>query len=113
MRLPRILLAAVGLSLAVPGTAYAVSVEYSKSGADYSKNTSSGYGLYACDEESDGHPVRVDWQEMGSSYINDYLQTSGSGTCGYVGLANLVYKHRIVEVIPYSTDDYGNWAYPN
>jgi hypothetical protein len=85
---------------------------YSYSGADYSTNISS-YSVRARDRESDGHPVRADYTISGSSVVDKVTEARGNGNCTGVSFARTLYKHRVVEIIPASRDDYGDWRYPN
>ncbi|WP_235504423.1 hypothetical protein [Nostocoides sp. Soil756] len=104
--------AGVGLmAMAVP-SAMAVSVETSRSGSDYSQNDSTGKKITLRDGECDGHGVRSDYVLTGSSTTNSFDNYIGCNNSNSVSTSRLVYKHRVVEVIPVSADDYGAWVYP-
>ena len=106
-------IAAVTCALALPTAASAVSVLYSWSGSDYSYNSSSGKTIYACDREADGHTVRAEYVRNGSTTVVSVTATGGSGTCESATGSATLYRHRVVEVIPYDFDDYGAWKYPS
>jgi len=103
-----------GILLAAPGVASAASVEYSYSGADYTYNGSNGYAIWACDNENDGHAVRGDYYKTSNtSRRESFTNKKGNGTCYYANSSSApIYRHRVVEVIPVSADDYGSWVYP-
>jgi hypothetical protein len=94
-----------------PGTAAAVSQPYSYQGADYSTNSSSGFTVYACDMENDGHDVSADFVRTGTSTESHVIDAYGN-LCSSAGLSTVVYKHRSVELLPL-TDAYGPWVYPS
>lgn len=100
--------------LAAPGVANAVSVEYSYSGADYTYNSSNGYAIWACDGENDSHQVKGQYYKTSNtSQLVEFTNTKGYGTCYYANSTTApIYRHRVVEVVPLSVDDYGAWVYP-
>lgn len=93
-------------------SAMAVSVETSKSGADYSQNDSTGKKIWLRDGECDDHGVRTDYVVSGGSTTNVFNNYIGCYSSNAVITSRLVYKHRVVEVIPLSADDYGAYVFP-
>ena len=115
MRLGQVALLAGGL-LAAPGVASAdVSVLYSYSGADYTVNGSNGYAIWACDREEDGHDVKGQYYKTSNkSQLVEFTNHKGAGTCYLANSSSApIYRHRVVEVVPFSADDYGSWVYPH
>jgi hypothetical protein len=102
----------VAATLFAPSTAQAVQQLTSYQGSDYSKNSSSGLTVSACDGENDGNDVSADYQRAGSSSEYHVVNGGGSGTCVYAGLSSIVYRHRAVELVPFTPDNYGPWVYP-
>ena len=102
-----------GISVLAAVPAQAVSILYSYSGSDYSVNSAAGTLVSACDREADNHGVRAEWTRTGVTSVNSVTNNGGNNTCQGASLATVVYKHRIVEVIPGSRDDYGAWVYPS
>jgi hypothetical protein len=98
------------LALGAPTSAMGVASLYSYQGSDYSVNASSGYGIYACDQENDGSDVSADWVQSGSSSEYHVVDSYGNG-CSYSG-SGYMYRHRAVELLP-GTDAYGPWVYPS
>jgi hypothetical protein len=92
-----------------------VSIEYSYSGADYTVNGANGYAIWACDREDDGHAVKGQYyKRSNTSVLVAFTNTKGSPTC-YAANSKTspIYRHRAVEVVPWSADDYGAWKYPH
>lgn len=93
-------------------SAMAISVETSWSGADYSQNDATGKKIWLRDGECDGNGVRSDYVVVGGSTTNTFNNYIGCYNSNAVTTSSLVYKHRVVEVIPLDTDDYGAYVYP-
>ena len=100
--------------VATPGVANAASVEYSYSGADYTYNGTNGYAIWACDREADNHAVKGQYYKTSTtSQLVEFTNNKGSGTCYYANSTTApIYRHRVVEVVPFAVDDYGLWVYP-
>ena len=98
--------------VAAPATADAVSTPKSFQGSDYSTNSADGKRVYACDQENDGHDVSADFYRTGSGSLYYVVDGYGNG-CSSTGTGTgVVYKDRAVELVPFSTDYYGPWVYP-
>jgi hypothetical protein len=98
------------LALGAPTSAMGMASLYSWQGSDYSLNASSGYGIYACDQENDGNDVSADWVQSGGTTEYHLVDNYGNG-CSYSG-TGYMYRHRAVELLP-GTDAYGPWVYPS
>lgn len=105
--------ATMASGLFTTGPALAVSVEWSYSSLDSSHNSSSGLTIYAYDGEDDGHVVRADWVRSGSAAVNSITNGEGKGHTVTASLPTVVYKHRIVERVPWANDDEGPWVFPH
>lgn len=97
----------------VPTAASAVSILYSYSGSDYSRNTSSGLYIYACDREDDSRAVKAEYVRTGTSQSQYVLNEGDQSDCENGVLPTVVYKHRIIEINPWGASDYGPWRYPS
>lgn len=42
-----------------------------------------------------------------------FTNSSGPNTTTIQDIPTIVNRHRIVEIVPYSNDDYGQWVYPS
>lgn len=102
---------ALGFLTTTPAAAMAV--KYSYSGADYSRNSTNGLKIFAHDGENDSHAVRADWVRTGTTSVSSVTNGGGPGTDVSANLATVVYRHRIVEVVPFANDDEGPWVYPS
>jgi hypothetical protein len=91
-----------------------VSMLYSYSGADYTVNGANGYAIWACDREDDGHAVKGQYyKRSNTSELVEFTNAKGSPTCYLANsTTSPIYRHRAVEVVPWSADDYGSWVYP-
>lgn len=92
--------------------ASAVSIETSWSGNDYTRNSSSGKTLYVRDGEDDGNSVRGEYVLTGGTTQYSLTNSGGPFTTISTTRASNIYRHRVVEVIAWSVDDYGPWVYP-
>jgi hypothetical protein len=113
MRIVRVGAAGVLMAgLMAPAAAQGVTKLYSYSGSDFSVNSTGALAIDACDREYDGNMVKAQWEEIYKYLQQETLNEGGSGTCERGLLEYVVYRHRIVEVIAFSRDDYGSWKYP-
>lgn len=105
---------ACGLILAVTaGPASAVQALKSWQGDDYSRNSTTGRSVFACDGEVDGNPVKAEYARNGGTSTSTVANNRGAGTCEGVSFTGTVYKHRIIEVLDLGRPDLvGSWVYP-
>lgn len=107
----RLTVATVSTLFLAASPAFGVSRLYSYSGSDFSVNDSTGRYIDACDRENDGHNVRGDWVRTGG-VSGSITENGGSGECARAALSTVVYRHRIVEIVPVTSDEEGPWKYP-
>lgn len=105
----------VAVALAAPASVNADSGLKSRQGSDYSQDHNSIRQVMACDRESDSHGVRADLVPMGSSVPHTVNDDNGANNaCVSSGVySQKIYRHRIVEVIPWENDPVGPWKYPS
>jgi hypothetical protein len=113
----RKLLGIVFMAMTVIGTTPAMAASGLKStaGQDYSQDHNAIQQVRACDEESDSHGVHADYTTIGSS-INQQVRDGGGANngCASTGVySQKIYKHRIVEEVNASPDEFGVWKYPS
>lgn len=99
--------AATALLILAPGGASAYEAKVSASGADYTMNTTAGTSLKICDGEKDGHDVAGEYVLNNQSNVSvQFVETDNTCRTPYTGL---MYRHRVVELVPGALDDYGPW----
>ena len=108
-------LASAVILIGAPTGAQAAAGLMSKEGSDYSVDWNLIRQVDACDMESDGHGVHADYLVIGSGTNQQVRDGNGANNGGESSgvYSAKIYRHRIVEEIPFDNDQFGPWVYPS